>query len=104
MIYQYIAQSASNCTVNGKPSECGDIFEAILAFFLGVSLIIAVFLLFILVGLIFWVLSLVHLFSNNDVDERGVWIVLVLLVPLMQFIYFFGPRATYEKQKILRNK
>lgn len=95
-----LAQQTSNCTVNGEPVDCGELIEPLTAFFGAIGAFLLFFFLLFLIGFIFWVISLVHLFSHEDVEERIMWILLVILVPLMQFVYFFGPRRSYEKQKL----
>jgi hypothetical protein len=100
MINQF-AQSTSSCTVNGKPVDCGDFLGAIGAFVLWFVLFIIIFS---FICLTFWLLSLIHLIENEDVEERTVWLVLVLLVPFAQFVYYFGPRRTYEKRKASKTK
>lgn len=98
-----LAQQTSNCTYNGEPVDCGELFEPVAAFLTALGIFLSAIGVIFLVSLIFWILSLIHLFSNEDVDERIVWIFLVLFVPFLQFIYFFGPRRSYEKRKMNRS-
>lgn len=58
------------------------------------------FLVIGLIGLVFFILALVHLIKNPNVPNRVLWIVLVILFGgLAGFIYYVGPRRSYEKSK-----
>lgn len=65
-----------------------------LGLFAGISL---VWVIFLIVNFVFWVLSLIHLFRHENVPNRIMWITLVIIVPLADFVYFFGPRRKYNK-------
>jgi energy-coupling factor transporter transmembrane protein EcfT len=87
------AQTASTgCMKNGQPVDCSEIQGTLAAVFIPFTIIGIVLM-------IFWVISLVHLFKHADVPNRALWIVLhfVGLGPLAGIIYFFAVKRGYDK-------
>lgn len=98
MFLQNFAQSAGECTVNGQPVDCGEAAQAAGGILAGFGIFMLLFFVFGIFSTIIWILSLIHLIQHEDVENRMVWILLVFLVPLANFVYYFGFRNKYEKQ------
>ena len=69
---------------------------------LGVGLFFIVFWLVIMAlavaGIVLWIISLVHVLQHNDVKDRVMWIVLLLVVGnIGGVIYFFAIKKPYDK-------
>jgi hypothetical protein len=92
MFLQNFAQSTADCTVNGQAVDCGEAAQAAGGILAGVGIFMVVIIVFGIINFVIWVLSLIHLIQNEDVDNRILWIVLVLLVPIANFVYYFGFR------------
>ncbi len=64
---------------------------------IGAGVGIAIFI-FSIVALVFFIMALVHLIKNPNVPNRTLWIVLcVLFGGLAGFIYYVGPRRSFDK-------
>lgn len=96
MILQNFAQVTGECTVNGQPVDCGEAAEAAGGILAGLGIFMIFIFAFGLFSFVIWLLSIIHLIQHEDVENRILWIVLVLLVPLANFIYFFGFRNKRE--------
>lgn len=49
-------------------------------------------------GLVLWLISLIHVLQHNDVKDRTMWILIILLVGTIGgVIYFFAVRRPYDK-------
>lgn len=73
----------------------GEQAEQAAGIFAGVGIL---FLFIGLLGLIFFILALIHLIKNPNVPNRTLWIVLVVLFGgLAGLIYYLGPRRAYDK-------
>src|ERR1700722_6199306 len=96
MILNYLADrmATATCTLNGQPTSCKDAAGAIA----GVGLFFVLFIIFCIVSTIFWIISLVHVLTHEDVNDRVLWIVVIIFVPFGAWVYFFGPRRKYKKQ------
>ena len=69
---------------------------------LGVGLFFVVFWLAVMalgiVGIVLWIISLVHVLQHNDVKDRVMWIVLLLVVGnIGGVIYFFAIKRPYDR-------
>lgn len=87
-----VAQSTSQCTVNGEAVDCGDVGRGIARFF-GFLGILA------LINFIFFLIAIIHLIKNSDVENRTLWIVASILIPFACWIYVLGPLRSYSKKK-----
>lgn len=89
-------QLTATCTINGEPRPIEDCEQA---FALAGILLIPI----LLIGLalfVFWVMAIIHVFSNADVPNRTLWIVLLLVIGgLAAVAYFFVVKRPYDKQK-----
>lgn len=96
MFHHLLTRAYQTCTTNGQVSNCQrvDHFFAFFSFFF----IFIWFLIFVfcVVNLVFWIISLIHIVEHDDVHDRIVWLVLVLLVPFAAWVYFFGPKRTHD--------
>lgn len=63
----------------------------------GILGFMAVIWILALVNFIIFILDLVHLIKHDDIKDRMLWIIVVLLVPFGALVYFFGPRRTYNR-------
>jgi ABC-type Fe3+-siderophore transport system permease subunit len=53
---------------------------------------------FAITGFVFWILSLIHVIQHDDVKDRTMWIVILLLVGnIGGLIYFFSVKKQYDK-------
>ena len=91
MITNYLAQA--NCTVNGQPASCGQAGGILAA----IGVFIFIFWIIGIANFVFWLISLIHIIKHEDIPNRTMWIVLILLVPFADLVYFFGPRRKYNK-------
>ena len=98
MFLQNFAQSTAECTVNGQAVDCGDAAKAAGGILAGFGIFMLVLFALGIFSTIIWILSLVHLIQHEDVENRMLWIVLVFLVPLANFVYYFGFKRSYDKQ------
>jgi cytochrome b subunit of formate dehydrogenase len=49
-------------------------------------------------GLVFWIISLIHVLQHADVKDRVMWIVILLVVGnIAGLIYFFVVKRPYDK-------
>lgn len=96
-IFTHLA-SQTTCTLNGQPVDCGQVTKAVGGFFGAFFLIFAAAAVLALVNLVFWIISLVHVLQHEDVKDRLVWIIIILIVPLGAIIYFFAVLLPYKKQ------
>ena len=93
MSLQLLAQAVgeANCTIDGEPADCGDVAGILGAIFIPIMLIG-------IVGFVFWLISLIHVIKNDDVENRVMWIVLLIVLGgLAGIIYFFTVRRKYNK-------
>jgi hypothetical protein len=87
----------STCTLNGQATSCGNVTKAVGGIF-GIFLLIFIFIaIFSLIHLIFWIISLIHAIQHEDIKDRLVWIIVILLVPLGAIVYFFAVYLPYGK-------
>lgn len=91
-----------DCYIDGvlqSADQCAAISGA------GLLLILGLMLPLILLGIalfVWWIISLVHVLSNADVENRVLWIVLILLFgTIMAPIYYFAAQRPYNKSKKL---
>lgn len=99
MFLQNFAQTAGECTVNGQPVDCGEAAQAAGGIIAGFGIFMLVFFAFGIFSTVIWILSLIHLVQNEDVDNRILWIILVTIIPIANFVYYFGFKRSYDKQK-----
>ena len=69
---------------------------------LGVGLVFVVFWLAVMAlgvaAIVLWIISLVHVLQHNDVKDRVMWIVLLLVVGnIGGVIYFFAIKRPYDR-------
>lgn len=69
---------------------------------LGIGLFFLFFWLLIMIvsiaGLVLWIISLIHVLQHNDVKDRTMWILILLLVGTIGgVIYFFSVKRAYDK-------
>ena len=69
---------------------------------LGIGLFLIFFWLIIMgimvAGLVLWIISLIHVLQHDDVKDRVMWIVVLLLVGTIGgIIYFFAVKRPYDK-------
>lgn len=69
---------------------------------LGIGLFFVVFWLAVMAlgiaGIVLWIISLVHVLQHNDVKDRVMWIVLLLVVGnIGGVIYFFAIKKPYDR-------
>jgi hypothetical protein len=87
----------STCTLNGQATSCGNVTKAVGGIF-GIFFFIFIFVaIFSLIHLIFWIISLIHVIQHEDIKDRLVWIIVILLVPLGAIVYFFAVYLPYGK-------
>jgi len=49
-------------------------------------------------GMVFWIISLVHVIQHDDVKDRILWLVLILVLGnIMGVIYFFAVKRPYDR-------
>lgn len=63
----------------------------------GLAAFMLVFWIISLVSFILFVLDIIHLVQHDDMKNRVLWILVVILVPFGTFVYFFGPRREHNK-------
>lgn len=92
------AQTTSNCTLNGREVPCDELLEDAGGFLAAGAAILVVFFVIGLVLFVFWIMSLIHVLSN-DVENKALWIVLLLVLGgLGGVVYFFAVKRPYDKQ------
>ena len=69
---------------------------------LGISLFMLFFwLVFVaaaIAGLVLWIISLIHVIQHDDVKDRTMWILLIVLLGTIGgVIYFFAVKKAYDK-------
>lgn len=51
-----------------------------------------------LAGFVLWIISLIHVLQHNDVKDRTMWILIILLAGTIGgVIYFFAIKKAYDK-------
>lgn len=55
---------------------------------------------FALVNLVIWIMSLIHCIQNAPEDKKTMWILLIVLVPFANFVYFFTKRKEWTKAPV----
>ncbi len=91
--------SGTTCELNGEVVSCDELLEEAGGFLAVGGILFLIFFIIGLVGLVFWVISLIHVLSN-EVDNKAMWIVLLLLLgSLGGIIYFFAVRRPFEAAK-----
>ncbi|MFI5270712.1 MAG: PLDc N-terminal domain-containing protein [Candidatus Saccharimonadales bacterium] len=87
----------STCTLNGQATSCGNVTKAVGGIF-GIFFLIFIFItIFSIIHLIFWIISLIHVIQHEDIKDRTVWIIVILLLPLGAIVYFFAVYLPYGK-------
>lgn len=85
-------------SINSNTNEIAEISAggAALMFFIFALVFIFVFTLFV-----FWIIALIHLVQHEDVKDRTLWLVLLLLIPsgLVGPIYYFAVQRPYQKSQ-----
>lgn len=96
MFRHLLTQAAQTCSSNGQPASCQAVDHAFAAF--GIFFIFLWFIILALstLNLVFWIISIIHLVQHDDVHDRIMWLVLVLLVPFAAWVYFFGPKRVHD--------
>lgn len=89
--------SELTCTINGVTTtgdQCAGTLKAVGSIFIFIWLLLMAFG---IVSFIFWVISLIHVIQHEDIKDRTMWIIIILLVPLGSWVYFFSVRKSYNK-------
>ena len=89
--------SQATCTLNGQPTDCAQVTKAIGGFFGVFFFIFVAIAIFSLIHFVFWIIALIHVLQHEDIKDRMVWLIVVLLVPLGAIIYFFAVYLPYNK-------
>ena len=84
--------SASGCTVNGKPVDCGRFFSIFILAWLALMVSLIVFF-------VFWLLMLIHAIKN-DIPNKTLWIVLMGLFQFPAIIYYFAVKRKFRNTNI----
>ncbi len=58
------------------------------------------FAVFAIANIVVWIMSLVHCIQNAPADQKTLWIILILLVPFANWIYFFTKRKQWGTQPV----
>ena len=53
-------------------------------------------IIFGLINLVFWIISLIHCIQHAPEDQKTLWIILILLVPFGSWVYFFTKRKQWS--------
>ncbi len=86
--------SHATCIVNWEEVDCEKMAEDV-GNVVGAGLkVVGVGLLVGLVSFIFWIMMLIHAFSN-PIADKGVWILVLFLVPFGFLIYYFVVKRNY---------
>ena len=85
------------CTLNGQSVSCGKVTTTAAGVFGALFLVLGVVILVGVIGLIFWILSLIHVIQHSDVRNRLVWLIVTLIVPFGAVAYFFVVLIPYNK-------
>lgn len=83
----------------GQSSGASDTAGGLAAGLLGLFFIVLwlAFFAAIIVGVVFWWISLIHLIQHDDVKDRTMWILLLFFVgTIMGFIYYFAVKRKYD--------
>lgn len=93
----YFTLFAQSTTSTVAPGDAA----AATAVFAGFGLIMLLFwLVFIgvaIVGFVFWVIALIHVLQHQDVKDRIMWIVILLVAgTIAGVIYFFAVKRPYD--------
>lgn len=90
--------ATSECIINGQvrpPAECEQLFRTvsgtILAFI--VPLVIIGILLFIP-----WLIMIIHA-AQNEVPDKTLWLVLMIIVPIACIPYYFAIKRPFDKAR-----
>ena len=97
-IASYVALAQATCTVNGKEVPCEQAFQTLKTWAgLGFGAIIAFFVLLVL-GLIFWIMMLVHA-STKPIENRGMWIIILLFTSIIgATAYYFSVKRKFNRE------
>lgn len=72
------------------------------------AFVLAIFLPIIILGVgmfVWWIITLVHVLSHEDVPDRVLWIVLHFVVgAIIAPIYFFAVKRQYDRSKAVSAK
>lgn len=61
-------------------------------------LILGGIIVFSIGGLFFWIISLIHIISHEDVKDRVIWLVVILVLGgLGGVVYYFAVKRPYDK-------
>lgn len=92
--------SATSCTINGRPGtpeECSRFVKNFLG--IGIAIFIPIILL-ILIFVVWWLVTLIHAITHEDVPDRILWIVLHLIIgAVVAPVYYFAVQRPYNKNK-----
>lgn len=89
IVLRAMAQSSAEDTAAGVAAAGIGIFFL----FLWLAVII-----FAIAGMVFWIISLVHLLQHEDVKDRLLWIVLLFVAgQIAGYIYFFAIKRSYDR-------
>jgi H+/Cl- antiporter ClcA len=95
--------SQTTCTINGQPTNCAQATKEIGGFFGAFFLIFAIVAVICLIHFVFWIIALIHILQHEDIKDRMVWLVIILLVPLGAIVYFFAVYLPYNKGHSVHN-
>jgi hypothetical protein len=52
---------------------------------------------FLIANLVIWIMALIHCVQNAPEDKKTMWILLIVLVPFANWVYFFTKRKEWNK-------
>jgi hypothetical protein len=91
-----VATSTSNCTVNGQPVPCGQLFKSI-GWFAGIGFgLIILFIVISILCLIFWIFMLVDAIKK-PIQHKPLWIIILLLFGIIgAIVYYFAVKRSAD--------
>ena len=94
-LVETFAQANYSCTINGRPGtseECAQVGGVLMAVFIPLIIIGVLFF-------IWWITTLIHVLTHEDVPNRVLWIVLhfVGLGLLVAPVYQFAVKRPYKR-------
>lgn len=92
-----LAQSASNCMVNGQEVPCEEVQQAIGSFLAWGSSFILLFWVAGIAATVFWIMMIVHA-ASKPVEGKAAWIILMIFTHFLgALIYYFAVKRSFKK-------